>query len=233
MTLQEVVDSFEVMLKLEFIKRKVTPIAVSKKMEALWLSQGIKDVARKTKEGENYQDITLVTDTYEYALAADFGSLIMVEIAGADKLEIVSLEQLQQRTQDQNAHQSATDPSYDPTTGITATSAAVYFKGATNPQPYIRFDGVPLVNPRVWYYKSWYLYSPAGTPANNFGTFDGFSFTGNFVLTDDFVPAVHEYMLSKIFDDRLGMYDRLIRELKQDRRITVADSLEYRMGDIQ
>lgn len=232
MTLQEVVDSFEVMVKLEFIKRKTTPIAVSKKMEALWLSQGIKDVARKIKEMETYQDITLVTDTFEYALSADFGSLVMVEIAGADSLEIVSLEELENRTQKGNAQQSSSSPSYSPATGITATAAAVYFKGTTNPQPYIRFDGTPMVNPRVWYYKNWYLYSPAGTPTNNFGTFDGFAFTGNFVLTDDYVGAVHEYMMAKIFDDRLLMYDRLVNELKQDRRITVADSLPYHLGDL-
>lgn len=232
MTLQEVVDSFEVMAKLEYVKRDMTPILVPKKLVAFWLSQGIKDLAKKVKEAQTYQDITLVTDTFEYALATDFGSLVMIEIAGGDKLDIVSLEQLEQRTQNGNAQQSSSSPSYDPTTGITATSGAVYFKGTTAPAPYIRFDGTPAVNPRIWYYKSWFLYSPSATPTNNFGTFDGFSFTGNFVLMDDYVAAVHEYMLSKIFDDRLLMYDRLVRELKQDRRITVADSLDYHLGDL-
>jgi len=232
MTLQEVVDSFEVMMKLEFLKRGKTPIAVGKKMEALWLSQALKDIQRKVKELSTYQDITLVTDTFEYALSADFGSIIMIEIAGGDKLDIVSIENLEQRAQNGNAQQSSSSPSYDPTTGITATAGAVYFKGTTAPAPYIRFDGTPAVNPRIWYYKNWFLYSPAGVAAQDWGSFDGFAFSGNFVLTDDYVGAVHEYMLSKIFDDRLLLYEKLMHELKQDRRVTVDDSLPYHLGDL-
>lgn len=227
MTLSEVIDLFTVKYKLEVAKRNVKELQIDSKMKAVLVSEAIQNARRETKEFQKYTDVTLVNAQFDYALPTDFGFLSFVEVAGQDHLTILSTEQLEQSIQDQNAQSSQTNPILTPQSGQISYNCSVYSDGTTT---YIKFDGTPLANPRVWYYPKSSMYSPSASSAQSWGTFDGSTFSGNFVLSDYYVPPVIEYMLSQIFDDRKPLYDKAINDLKQMRLTTTSDTMPYSLG---
>ena len=65
----------------------------------------------------------------------------------------------------------------------------------------------------------------------NWGAFDGKSFSGNFNLRDAYFPAVREYMLSRIFDERVPLYEAAVEKLRQNQSTTTSQ-LTYNYGGV-
>lgn len=82
MRLQELFDIFESTYKIECLKAGVKEIALTKKIEAFWLSNGIQDILREVKEFERYIDLENVDGVVDYKLPDDFGSVINVTANG-------------------------------------------------------------------------------------------------------------------------------------------------------
>lgn len=221
MTLSELFDAFDATYKVECAKRNTGGIDIPRKLKALWVSQALQDLQRQVKEFQKYTDVTLVVNTYEYTLPTDFGYPVAVEVVGQGNLDPASLEELEASFQ---ANATTIDV---PPSGASATQYAIRTDGTNR---YIRFNGTPVANPRVWYYKSSLLYSPSGGSSQTWGTFDGSTASGALILTDDYVPAIIDFLLSRVFDDRLPIYEMGVQKLKQNRTVTVMDSFPYSMG---
>jgi hypothetical protein len=82
MRLQELFDIFESTYKIECLKAGVKEIALTKKIEAFCLSNGIQDILREVKEFERYVDLENVDGVVDYVLPDDFGFVINVTANG-------------------------------------------------------------------------------------------------------------------------------------------------------
>ena len=210
MTLQELIDLFETTYKFECLKKGVTEISLNKKLEASWLSSGIQDILREVREFESYTDLTPVVGTYDYDLPDDFGFLSNVTYNGK-KLSVASREQIK----------------VSPYQKTYAEKFAVYSDGTTN---HILFDGAIGTTTRVWYSTKVFLYSPSGDAIQSWGSFDGYSFSGDLLVADYYVHAILEYMLSQIFDDRKTLYLMELEKLKTYRIETAPSQTDYHLG---
>jgi hypothetical protein len=207
MKLKELFDLFEATYKIECLKANVKEIALNKKLEGLWVSMAIQDLLREVKEFENHFDIDVIPNVLHYTLPDDFGFAIDVTTDNGT-LDITSKDQI------------PINPN------SLATKFAIYSDGISNQ---IIFDG-SVSSARVRYYTSSFLYSPAGTQVQSFGTFDGYSASGDIIIADYYIPAVIEFMLSKMFNDRIQMYQFEVQKLKFNRINSAPDQTSYSMG---
>lgn len=214
-------DVFVSKYKLQCLLRKTQEIDLPNKMIAFLLSQAQQDILNRVKALSTYKDVSLtaVTAFTTYTLETNFGGLKGKPTIEGSELEVVSMEELPT-----NGTLDTGDPSQ--------AKCAVYHDG-TAWKMYL----YPLSNStktlRYWYYINTGFYSPSGVSAQNWGTFDGKTFTGNLKIPDEYLTALIYYMLGEVFNDFKILYLEEIKRMKGNSAATVKDSLDYNMGNIE
>jgi hypothetical protein len=214
MTLDEVRNLIIAEYKFEAQKRGVKPLVVRNRMLAAFLSEAQQDIASRVQPLTTYEDVTLVADTAEYAFTAtNFGTPIRAEIDG-DAIDLESINNL-------------------PTTGTaasgTTTRVAIF---ATANVYKVRVYPTPgaAATLRIWFHPDTLWYAPSGTTAQDWGSFDGSTFTGDMKVPDKFLGAIKYFVLGKFFDDIMVKYEREVSKLKSTRGDSKQNKLEYSFG---
>lgn len=180
----------------------------------MWVSEAIQDITQRVKEGQNAFTPTVVAGQYQYALPVDFG---MVFSGFSNDVNQIVFDIVD--------YANIIPPSISNNT--TVGRIAIYQNAGIW---YIAFDAVPSGTEVIKYYTTYVLYSPSATPPQNWGNFSSGAFSGAIPVRDAFVPAIKEYMLGQLFDDRLQRYEQKVMKLKQNASTTIADTLSYNIG---
>lgn len=215
MTITEIRDIFIAELEFEYKKMNKPFIQIRDKLIALWISEAQQDISSKLKILKTYTDISLtaVTSYTTYTLPSNFGKVFRAEISGTE-LDIVNIGEI-------------------PTTGTitqgTPTQVATYNNGTNNlatvhPLP----DSTYTM--RLWYYVNPNYYSPSGVSAQDWGTFDGNSFSGNLKIPEPYYYLIKLYLLGKIFDNKRMEYEAGVRREKNNSFESIDSSLSYNLG---
>lgn len=193
MTLQNLRDLFVSRLMLEHSKLGIEMPELQEGVIAFLISEAQNDLIKRLNVIKSYTDIQLIKDTLEYALPSKFGKFIHAEMSG---------ERI-------------------PATGITELSdikspltIAVYYSESGYK---LRLNGSSTGTLRVWYYADTNLFNPANTQAQDWGQFDGNTFTGNLLVPERYTMAVLYYMLKESIPNPNGFeikYDRAVLELQ-------------------
>lgn len=208
MTAQELRDIFYNRYLLEAKKRNIREITLNEKYIAYLMSEAQQDVVRKIPFLESSTTISVISGTYEYDLPVGCGDIKKVVIDNA-ALDRVTLDELQ------GVEKSELTPTE-------------YAMKPGNP-PKIMFGNAKSGTATVYYYIDTNFYSPSSSDSQDWGGFDGASYTGDLVLPDRYLKAVQYYMLSEIFP---GYWDKYIYELNglKESQASNKTSFNYRIN---
>jgi hypothetical protein len=214
MTLQEIRDIFVAEHKYESQKRGLKYIEVPNKLIVSWIAEAQQDIVQRIKPIKTYQDISITVGSTDFELNSNFGTPVLAKFGDADGtigdtiVDLVDVTDL--LTGDNN----------------TETKAAIWWDAA-NSAYYIKVPTpASAYTIRLWYYSDTLWYSPSGSVAQDFGTFDGTTFTGNIKIPDKFQMAVKFYMLGKAFND-FTQYRDHIDTLKVNKADTMNREFDY------
>ena len=213
MTLQEIRDIIVLRYKVEALKRKQETIDLNKneKFFASLIAEGQQEVQRITAVLRSYYEITTVAGQREYTLPHLFGRETMVFDPAYGKLEPQSITDIE-----------AVDTTHNARPVEFAVRDGNPSKIILNPTP----DGVYTV--KVHYVVSPKFYSPsASTP--EWGSFDGYNYTGELLLPDEYLIAVWQYVIAQLVDDYYPVYRKTLHSLRQSKRFPPKPP-KYRMG---
>lgn len=187
MILSELVDSFLTEYKLETIKRNVPQIDLAPKLMAYLLSVAVNDIQKNFGVIELSSTVSLIAGTDKYNLTSSTMSIKKVMI-GDQELTQKSTEYLESQ----------------PSTNSTPTYYSILYSAAI-PKLWVYPNPVNADTLTVYFTSNYNLYSVSGVTAQDFGSFDGKSFTGNTVF-----PTQYDKLLI------LGMLKQLFRDIEAD-----------------
>ena len=210
MTISENYNNFLRTYQRECRKRGMKVQRMEIKDIAMDISEAQQDIQRKLNVVIGTYTITLGADNNLYTLPSNFGNLKFA-IMGDIPIDVVSNREIL------NMGSLSGAP----------TMCAEYVSGHDKkllvyPTP---TDEASLT---VYYSVDSLYYSPSGTTSQDWGAFDGDSFTGNLILPDRYNKAINLYVLGLYFDDIEVKYKEEIMSLKGGHSNHA--KLEYRLG---
>lgn len=213
LTIGECRDLFVVQYKLECRKHKFPEMDIPNKTLASWIASAQQDVSLRLKILNTYVDLayTPVTVFTKYDLPSNFGAIIKTE----PELRIVDISDLSSYAQSGNSLEQGEPQSiavYYDTTG---------FHAALYPLP----ESANTI--RIWYSVDTGMYSPSAAAAQDWGTFDGSTFTGNLKVPDRYIDLVITHMLGKVFDEKKMEYETMLSRARNNAGSTRKDGLDY------
>jgi hypothetical protein len=217
MTLLEVRDFFTTFYKLECVKHQVKEIDFQDKIIAAWISAGQQEIVDRLKLLETYYDLAYTAQTtftpLSLASVTDFGKLLRTE----PELNIVGINDLNTYNADGDVEQGEVD-------SIAVWHDGVAFKVGLSNLP----SSAGTI--RLWYQKNTGYYSPSGSSSQNWGTFDGSTFTGNLKIPEKYLDLLIKYMLGQIFPDKQQEYETVLQRFKGDSISTSKGEIGYNLG---
>ena len=222
MTLAETRDLFVTQYKWECIKRNVKEVDIPNKIIASSISEGQREIADRLKVLVTYQDITVsaVTTYTTHNLNTNFLKVDRVELYMTDDDNVMELQEVPIQS----------IPTMGDLSEGTPDSFAIYndassqFKITFYPLP----DGAGTV--RVWYYIDPGMYSPSGVSAQDWGSFDGSTFSGNLKIPSRYIPLLITYMLGKIFVDKQEEFEYKLTKEKGNKGNSQRKGVLYNLG---
>lgn len=214
MTVDELRDLILAEYEFESQKRGVKPMVVGNKLMAAFLSEAQQDIVSRIHPLTTSEDITLSGGTSEYAFTAtNFGMPIRAEIAG-NKVTLVNISDI---------ITTGTIPSGTPTRVAVYASANVY-KVRVSPTP------SAAGTLKMWYHPDTLWYAPSGSASQDWGSFDGETFSGDMKVPDKFLGAIKYFVLGKFYDELMVKYEREIKKLKSTKGDSMEEAFAYRFG---
>lgn len=210
-------DYFVTSYKLECMKHGAKELDLQDKMIAMWMSSGQQDIVDRLKLLETYYDLTYTAQTVftpiSLAAITDFGKLLRTEPA----LDIVSINDLNTYNGDEDVEQGEVD------------AIAIYHDGTSYKAG---LSSLPSAagTIRLWYQKNTGFYAPSGSSTQNWGTFDGSTFTGNLKLPEKYLDLLILFMLGKIFPDKQAEYESKLKDFKGNSTTTYSAAIAYNLG---
>lgn len=199
------------------MKHQVKELDLQDKMIAMWMSSGQQEIVDRLKLLETYYDLTYAAQTVftpiSLAAITDFGKLLRTEPV----LDIVSINDLSTYNGVDSVDQGEVD------------SIAVWHDGTAYKAG---LSNLPSAagTVRLWYQKSTGFYAPSGVAAQNWGTFDGSTFTGNLKIPEKYLDLLIQYMLGRIFPDMKQEYETMLQRLRGDPITTFKSEIDYNLG---
>lgn len=218
MQLQEVRDNFIAELELEFQKRGQNRILPSDKMIAAWISEAEYEIMNFLTPVKTYIDLTFTKQSafQTQNLPTNYGFALRAELENSD-MPLIGITDI---------NTTGTMPSGKP------TALAIYHNG-TNWVAAINTWADTSYAVRLWYSVNSFFYSPGSVAtAQDWGTFDGVTFTGNIKVPDKYYRLMIDYLLGKFFTDFEERFRGKIQIEKDNFSHTVNDSLPYQFGGV-
>lgn len=214
MLLLDLRNRFILEYKLECQKKNVKEIglATQDKIIAAWIASGEQDICDRLSLLTTYTDIAYVpvTDFTTYSLPTNFGKLLKTE----PELKTVDITDIKTVNNGNPIPQGEIHT-------IAIYNDGTAFKAALMDLP------ASSGSVRVWYSINTLMYSPGGTTSQNWGSFDGLTFTGNLKIPEKYTDLLLLYILGKIFDDRKLEYEANLLRLRGNSSTTHKDTVEY------
>lgn len=212
MRLSEIRDQFLMQLKRECLKKNLPVPATENTMIAFDISEAQQEIQRRLKVVEKSASISLSAGYNTFNLPSDFGQHKAVTISDIPIKEMSTGEI-------QGAQSSVGE-----TLGF-----AILVSGNSQ---YLMIYPTPssTITAVLYYYPDFNFYQPSGASAQNWGTFDGDTFTGKLQLPDRYAKAVLLYMMSKWFDEFVAKYEVELKLLRSARVISYKDTMDYNLG---
>ncbi|MFC2135984.1 hypothetical protein ACFLTH_15315 [Bacteroidota bacterium] len=211
MTILEIRDNFVARYRLECMKRGTKLIEIGDKMIAYLISAAQQDVLRKIPMMKDTKSVSLTTGTYKYDLDTNFGDVESVRDSDYGELDRVTVKDL-------DIIEGTTGAPTQYAIEINDNLPQIYFDAAeTGKTITVNFSIVPN------------FYSPSGSTAQDWGSFDGSTFTGDLIVPDRYLEAIILHMLGQMFIDFKSLYDIEIDSLR-DAQITNKTSIAYRFN---
>jgi len=216
------VDEFRNIFVAEYIfeaqKRNVRRIEIPNGLIAAWLAEAQQNINTRLKPIKKYQDIEILTGATDYALNTNYGKYFKAFLGDADgtigdtEVKLVEPTDLQ-------------------TTDVSGNKAAIYWD-PVNSIYYLKVSPTPTANYyiRLWYYADTLWYSPSGSVSQDWGIFDGSSFSGNFMIPDKFQMLIKYYLLGKCFND-YSQYEKELSILRVNNAESRDASPQYKWND--
>lgn len=217
MTINELRDIFIVKQKLECLKRKTDFFDIENKVLAFMISDAQQDIQRRLSVVESSDTITLGSTSIDYlsantyTLPSNFGKPKHAYI-GANLLEEKDLVWLERFIQSGNS--------------------GYYY--AIKPAGHTSYIICPIGSGTltIQYYPDLGFYQPSLSASQTWGNFNGLVYSGNLLLPDRYNNAILYKMLSHLFDDYLGLYEKEIKSLRELRLFSSDYKLGYNVGGI-
>ena len=213
MLIQQVRDEFVVEYKLECQKREAKEIDFGDKIIASWIAAGQQDIADRLKLLVKWFDVyyEATTEFLTYGLPDDYGSLISTE----PQLTVRGIREMQTSVQEDETL----------TTGE-VHSIAIYNDGESYK---VVLNDMPTSSGKVrlWYAVNPLYYSPTASKNQEWGTFDGVTFTGSLRIPDKYKDLLILFMLGKCFDDRKLEYENKLLKFVGNLGSTSKDEIRY------
>lgn len=208
MTLAELKDQFNALYSLECRKRTLEKIPLGNKELAFFISSSQQDIQRRLAVVTTSYDITLDGST-TYALPSNFGNDLTV-VVGETTLAKKSVKWLRELVAG----------------GSSGDYYSIYVSGNTQ---YI-LTSVTAGTLTIYYHPDFNYYRPSLGSSQDWGTFDGITYSGKLLVPDRYDMAVLYRMLGFVFPDFLTMYEKELKSLRESRVGSTEDQLMYNFG---
>lgn len=208
MKLVEIKDQFNALYMLECQKRNVGKIPLGVKEIAFFISSAQQDIQRRLAVVTTSYDITL-TGAETYALPSNFGNDILALVSGV-KLEKKTVSWLREIMAG----------------SLSGDYYAIYPSGNTQ---YI-LTSVTSGTLTIYYHPDLNYYRPSLSGTQNWGTFDGITYSGNLLIPDRYDMAVLYRMLGFVFPDYLPIYEKELKSLRESRVGSTENTTMYEFG---
>lgn len=215
MTLQELSDNFHVLLKVQSKLRKVEYVNIEEGIIAQWISEAQNQLAALIGMLEAETTLTLVDGQMVYALPADFKRVKLVYIPMTAIPQNVSANQ-----------NVLMPPNYSPSDvvhvkgqralGVDDFTYAVEWD-ETNKNWQIEFVMTPVGAPNIIYSLLPGVYSPSGGGSQEWGSFNGTTYSGSSIVGDEYAPALKYYMLGEVFPDLRNRFREEVQVLQKNK----------------
>jgi hypothetical protein len=212
MLIRELRDMFVTKYSLECQLKGISKINIGDKVLAFFISAGQQDIQRRLQVVQSSVDIPLGSSSPRYvsantySLPSAFGKPISAYVDGKDLLEQKALSWLERE--------------------IASGNTGYYYaiKPSGNSSQFI----CPLNSGTVTlnYYPDLGYYNPSVSATQDWGTFNGMTYSGNLILPDRYAMAMLYYMLSQVIPEYLGMYGKELKSLRESRLF----SEDYQLG---
>ena len=218
MNVQEVRDLFVAEYKIECSKRGIPQIDINDKIIASWISRAQQDLGDRLNLLLTYQDVSLVATSVftAYPLNSNFGQIERAEIQG-QKLDIVNADEI-------DTTSTTLQQGLPAKVAVYNNSAGTYYL-ITDPLPSQAYTL------RVWYKINTLYYAPSDSAGQNWGTFDGVSFTGDLKIPEKYIEGILLWMKSQWFAEFKNEYEMYIINQKSMAGRTSAQP-GYRLGGV-
>ena len=218
MTVKEFRDLFVAEYTYECQKRKVSRIEMPDGLIAAWLAEAQQQINIRLKPIKKYQDVEIIAGATDFTLNTDFGKPIKAYLGDSEgtigDTEVDLVDTLDLSDNEASGNQAAIF--WDPTNSI------YYIRVAPTP--------ISTFYIRVWYYADTLWYSPSGSVSQDWGIFDGSTFSGNFMIPDKFQMLIKHYLLGKAFND-FSEYEKNLSILRVNNANTMKLKPEYKYND--
>lgn len=217
MTIREYCDFFVAEYIYECQKRNVARIDLSDGLIAGWIAEAQQNLNTRLKPIKTYQDVAILTGATDYPLNTNFGKAINAKLGDANgvigDVDVKLVNTMDLLTTDTSGRKAAIN--WDPVNSV------YYLK-----------VGTPTANYyiRVWYYADTLWYSPSGSVSQDWGAFDGSTFSGNLKIPDKYQMLVKYYLLGKCFND-MSEYEKQLSILRVNNANTQNNVPEYKYND--
>lgn len=198
MILSELIYAFEAQYKLECLKREVKEIMINAKMKALMLSTTVSDIQKRLGVIEATATYDSVAGTSAYSISSKFINPKVVKY-GDTVLTKTTTEWIKKQ----------------PTQTGAPYKYAILQEGATaNLYLFPIPDSAGTDNILLQGNFNLGLYSPNAGSSQDFGVFNGSTFSGNLTLPVQYEQAILLGMMKQMFKDIQPEYDREMNMLK-------------------
>ena len=209
MTLAEIRDQFNALYLIETLKRQVPKIPLGNKEIAFFISASQQDIQRRLAVVTVSQDIVM-TGTNIYGLNSNFGN-DLTAVCGGVTLARKSVKWLREL--------------------ISSSMAGDYYAIYPSGNTQYLLTTVSSGTLTIYYHPDFNYYRPSLGGSEDWGTFDGITYSGKLLIPDRYDMAVLYRMLAFIFPDYLAMYEKELKSLRESRVGSTEDRLLYEFGD--
>lgn len=208
MKLSELVDQFRALYLIESQERQIPKIPLGNKELAFLISASQQDIQRRLAVVTVSQDIVL-TGVNLYNLNSNFGNDITA-VCGGTVLSKKPVKWIREMIAQ----------------SIAGDYYAIYVSGNTQQLLTTVASGTLT----IYYHPDFNYYRPSLGGSEDWGTFNGITYSGKLLIPDRYDMAVLYRMLAFIFPDFLALYEKELRSLRESRVGSCEDRMMYEFG---
>lgn len=218
MTAKEFRDLFIAEYTFECQLRGIPKIDIPDGVIAAWLAEAQQNINVRLKPIKKYQDIEITAGATDFTLNSDYGKYDKAFLGDASGV----IGDVEVKLVDANSLSNLE---------VSGNKASIFWD-PTNSIYYLRVAPTPTSTfyIRLWYYADTLWYSPSGSVSQDWGTFDGSTFSGNLMIPDKFQMIIKYFLLGKCFKD-MSEYEKQISILRTNNANTIYTKPEYKYND--